>query len=439
MSKFGNKLAQLGRPISKEPNAPVVEASPVAEQLVRASEDASLTQCSLDSTSDADALPGEVVETQHGPLRRCVTTFAESHHHGSVAVAHALKAAAQDLSVLALDPTLAEIDFSRALYLDTETTGLLGGAGTLPFLVGMARFEGRALTVEQLLLERPGQEAPILARLAELMAEASCIVSFNGKSFDWPLLRTRYILNRVKAPKVPGHLDLLHCARRIYKRRLGTVRLIHLERAILGFERVDDLPGELIPETYLAFLRGRASGGTLRPIVEHNLSDLVALPALLGEVARRFASGEGEAQGQARARQDARDELGFARVAARAEDSMRAVAWAESAAEQEVHGELAAEALILSGTLKLKLGELEAAERAFSQALSALPEHSLLASRAHLALAKLLEHKRQDFAAALRHAEHTAEAEGVDAQQRRLSRLARKLEARGTAMFDEPC
>ncbi len=429
MSKFGNKLGQLGRPVAKAAPTVRLEADDSVEREGRGA------HSEVGAAFPESMLPGEILETDLGPLRRCVTTFSEMHCHGATAVSYALEAASQDLSVLALDPSLAEVDFSRALYLDTETTGLLGGAGTLPFLVGMARFEGRSLVVEQLLLERPGLEAPILTRLGELLSEASCIVSFNGKSFDWPLLRTRYILNRVKAPKVPAHLDLLHCARRVYKRRLGTVRLIHLEQAILGFERVDDLPGELIPETYLAFLRGRAGGGTLRPIVEHNLSDLVALPALLGEIARRFAGGEVEADALGNKHQDARDQLGFAHVAARADDSLRAVSWAEAAAEKEVRGELAAEALYLSGTLKLKQGDLAEAERAFIQALKVLDAHSALSARAHLALAKLFEHKLQNIERARFHAEHTALVEGAEASVRRLTRLTRKA-ARGSCVVE---
>lgn len=382
-------------------------------------------------------LPGELVETALGPLRRCVTSFGEGHCHGSARVSSALSALPADLAVLALDPSLSEVDFSRALYIDTETTGLLGGAGTLPFLIGCARFVGelgseRSLVVEQFLLERPGLEAPMLTRFGELLAEASCIVSFNGKSFDWPLLRTRFILNRVAAPKVKAHLDLLHCARRVFKRRLGTVRLIHLEQEVLGFARVDDLPGALIPETYLAFLRGRAGGETLRPIVEHNLSDLVALPALLGELARRFAlDGQDGVDETGRAvAQDARDKLGFAQVAARADEHSRALIWAEAAADQEVRGHLASEALYLSGLLKLKQGDWASAEQTLLLALAAWEPHSELSSRAHLVLAKHFEHKRKDFARAADHARHTQLSEGDAASARRQERLMRKLQTR---------
>lgn len=368
-------------------------------------------------------LPGECEDTPHGPVRYLRVLHDEDHCHGVVPVSLALEARGADLAVLALDPKLESIDFTRALFIDTETTGLMGGAGTLPFLIGLAWFEGRRLVVEQLLLERPGLEAPMLQRLGHALARASCIVSYNGKSFDWPLLRTRFILNRVAAPEVPAHLDLLHCARRVYKRRLGAVRLINLEQTILGFERIDDMPGELIPQTYLGYLRGQLSGAALGPILEHNRSDLVALAAILGELVRRFR-GEHPAQ-------DARDQLGFASVAARASDHARALTFARGAIDADVRGELACEALYLTGELKARAGDYEGALEAFNEALEFAQGHTLAGARTHLALAKLWEHKLKDCARALEHARHTAAAEGADCSARRVVRLERKLAVKG--------
>jgi uncharacterized protein len=376
-------------------------------------------------------LPCERDETEHGALFRVVVTHDEDHRHGSAQVVLGRRALAADVAVLALDPLLESVDFSRALYIDTETTGLSGGAGTLPFLIGMAWFEGERLVVEQLLLPRPGLEGPMLMRLAERLAQASAIVSFNGKSFDWPLLRTRFILNRIAAPKPPYHLDLLHCARRVYKSRLGSVRLIHLEQELLGFERIGDIAGELIPQTYLAFLRGVAPGSTLTPIIEHNRSDLVALPALLGEIVGRFASEH--------VRQDARDQLGFARVAARSSKSgaasERAIAFAHAAVESDVRGELAAHALYLVGELKLRQGELHAAIEAFERALLA-SSSAFDRARAHLALAKLHEHKTKQPERALSHAEQTGAFEGEEASERRSARLRVRLQRRATSAVE---
>jgi hypothetical protein len=274
------------------------------------------------------------------------------------------------------------------------------------------------LIVEQMLLERPGLEVPMLQRLAQRLREASVIVSYNGKSFDWPLLRTRFILNRVAAPEVSAHLDLLHCARRVYKPRLGQVRLVHLEEEVLGFTRSDDIGGEAIPETYLGYLRGRVPAQALAPIVSHNRFDLVALAAILGEIARRFSVEHV---------QDVRDQLGYARVAARADDVERAQRLAERAAERDVRGDLAPQALYLSGQLALSRGDLDGAIAAFVRSVEACAGEPTGAARAHLSLAKLFEHKRKQFVQALVHARHTAPAEGEDACQRRVARIERRV------------
>jgi uncharacterized protein YprB with RNaseH-like and TPR domain len=130
------------------------------------------------------------------------------------------------LAQLALNPELESIDLRRALFFDTETTGLAGGTGTVPFLIGIAWFEDESMRIQQLFLPEMGKEAPMLHWLRERVQQSSCVVSFNGKAFDWPLLRTRFVLNRVPAPSLPPHLDLLHCARRVLRPRLQSVRLV---------------------------------------------------------------------------------------------------------------------------------------------------------------------------------------------------------------------
>ena len=113
----------------------------------------------------------------------------------------------------------------------------------------------------------------MLRRLGERIAAASCLVSYNGKTFDWPLLRTRFIMNRIPAPELPPHLDLLHCTRRVLKPSMGSVRLTEVERELLGFYREDDVDGALIPGLYLSYLRG-GDPEPLSGVLEHNRHDL---------------------------------------------------------------------------------------------------------------------------------------------------------------------
>jgi uncharacterized protein YprB with RNaseH-like and TPR domain len=185
------------------------------------------------------------------------------------------------VALLALDPTLASVSLEGALFVDTETTGLAGGTGTVAFLVGLAFFHGHTLVVEQLLVRRLGEELPVLARVRERIEQASVLVSFNGKAFDLPLLRTRFVMNRLEAPPSRPHLDLLHVARRVHKERKSPCRLVFLERDVLGFVREDDVPSGEVSAVYLHFLR-TGDGHALRGVVDHNAWDVVTMASLLG-------------------------------------------------------------------------------------------------------------------------------------------------------------
>jgi uncharacterized protein YprB with RNaseH-like and TPR domain len=197
---------------------------------------------------------------------------------------------------------LALEDPGKWLFLDTETTGLAGGTGTYAFLVGLAWWDAGGLQVEQLFLRDLYEEHSLLLGLSERIAERPVLVTFNGKSFDWPLLENRFTMTRaMRVPQLLAHLDLLHPARALWKLRLGSVRLVELERQVLdaprlGWHREDDVASSLIPQYYFDYLRG----GTARPlagVVRHNQMDLRGLAALFGKInslLERRESGFGE-------------------------------------------------------------------------------------------------------------------------------------------------
>ncbi len=172
------------------------------------------------------------------------------------------------------------VDPSQWLFLDTETTGLAGGTGTYAFMVGIAWWERDELIVEQYFMRDFEEEPSLLLELAGRLAARSILVTFNGKSFDWPLLQTRYRITRAATLSDPAaHLDLLHPARQLWSLRLRSVALSELERHILGRQRRHDIPSETIPIRYFDFVRG----GPAEPIVEifrHNQMDLCGLAAL---------------------------------------------------------------------------------------------------------------------------------------------------------------
>lgn len=191
-----------------------------------------------------------------------------------------------DAALRLLVPGAAEeiIDVRQWLFLDTETTGLMGGTGTYPFLVGLAWWEGGGLEVEQLFMREYSEERSVLAALAERLAERPVLVTFNGKSFDWPLLETRYRMTRSIPPPTPrAHLDFLHPARNLWRLRLGSVRLSQLERHVLGWDRGADLVSEMIPTIYLNFVR-HGNADPLVPVFQHNQMDLRGLAGLAGRI-----------------------------------------------------------------------------------------------------------------------------------------------------------
>lgn len=366
----------------------------------------------------APALPlrGTLEDTPLGPLHRHVAYLEPAHCHGRVAIARALAVSAQTMASITLDASIARIDPRRMLLLDTETTGLSGGTGTLPFLVGLAWFEDESLCIEQLLLRRPGEERPILARLAERVEAASCIVTYNGKSFDWPLLRTRAVMNRVALPAPRAHVDLLHAARRLVGPRLSEVRLTTMERDVLGMLRAHDVDGAEIPGLFWDFVRG-AAGGVLTPVMEHNANDVIALAGILVALAERW---DGVLPSHA-----PEDRLAVARTALRLHDLSRAHDWARAAADGGGSESLTAEALTVAATARRRGADPRAARALLEEALVSAP--SLVRSAIHLALAKLCERRLADPATALVHARAARTAEPEDASARRIARLEARI------------
>jgi len=215
-------------------------------------------------------------------------------------------------------------DPAKWLFLDTETTGLAGGTGTYPFLVGIASWDAGGLEVEQFFMRDFAEEHSLLHELAARLADRPVLVTFNGKSFDWPLLENRFAMTRsISTPRLAAHLDLLHPARALWKLRLGSVRLVELERRVLdaprlGWHREDDIPSALIPQYYFDYLRG-GPRDPIVGIVRHNQMDLRGLAALFGKINTLIASQHTDRDGI-----DSLDLFGLSRFFERRGDSDRA-------------------------------------------------------------------------------------------------------------------
>ena len=183
-------------------------------------------------------------------------------------------------------------DPRRILYLDTETTGLGGGAGTVAFEVGLGWLEEDGFHVHQLLMRDYPEERFLLEEIVRTAERFDVICTFNGKTFDLPLLRNRFIMNRIRTSCLEKpHIDLLHIARRVWKLRLKKCNLTNLEEALLGIPRVDDLPGALVPERFFSYLKT----GDFRlfdDVLEHNAQDIASLCTLLAHMCRMYENPE---------------------------------------------------------------------------------------------------------------------------------------------------
>ncbi len=223
-------------------------------------------------------------------------------------------------------------DVSSWLLLDVETTGLAGGTGTYAFLVGLGRLAPEGFCVRQYFLRDLAAERELLEQLAAELGGGKLLATYNGKLFDAPLLDTRYRLARKPSPlEALPHLDLLYPARRLWKLRCGSARLLELERAVLGHEREDDVPGELIPRLYFDFLRdGRER--RLEAVFRHNADDLLTLAALAARLLLLTASPERE-------HEEGLELLGLARLFERADDPLRAASLYEQALRDHLPAE----------------------------------------------------------------------------------------------------
>jgi uncharacterized protein YprB with RNaseH-like and TPR domain len=214
--------------------------------------------------------------------------FAEDYLHGNVS--HLSTFPLSLISQWANDPRIAELPIHKFAFLDTETSGLAGGTGTYAFLVGAARFVDGKFKLRQFFLRDPSEEPAMLEALIEFLAPCEGLVTFNGKSFDAPLLVTRYSLHRIPVPfKNYAHIDLLPLARRLWRDRLPSRALKYLEEHVLGFTRTsDEVPGYEIPWLYFDYLRtgdARPLGG----VFYHNAMDVVAMAALLSHISELLA------------------------------------------------------------------------------------------------------------------------------------------------------
>ena len=302
-----------------------------------------------------------------------------------------------------LDP-----DPGSVAYVDTETTGLTGGAGTYVFAAAVATPIDCGLRVAQLFLPEPGMEPAFLHALREEIESAAGLATFNGGSFDLPVLRTRWVMARMPGEfAFATHIDLLTLVRALYRHRLEMCTLRFVEQRVLGYERDDPLPSALVPEAYFDYLRA-GSRDYLEAALEHNRLDVISLVHLHSRLLRRLNGADID--------MDADDWLALGRH--RWRRGARADGWrALRNATAFGKGEASATAGLLISRRLVRRGSIDGADRL----LGWLESRAQGDIRVAVARARLLEWRRRDPVNALTVVEHA---------QRRMPEVAAELEPR---------
>ncbi len=233
-----------------------------------------------------DLPPGEERVGPHGRYWVRELRYPADFEHGYVPLRAAAALDGERLASVAKDPAFVTLQPEQCLFLDTETTGLAGGAGTVVFAYGLGFWQAGEVVFEQLFLRDFGEEPALLQHVAQRLAEHPVPVTFVGKSYDRHRIHARLAVHRIQAPVLtPLHLDLYHAARRTFGKQLPDTKLRTVEERRLGLLRHDDLPGSEAPAAFLAWVRDRS--GAVDRVLEHNRLDVLSLVALLGVLAGR--------------------------------------------------------------------------------------------------------------------------------------------------------
>lgn len=321
-----------------------------------------------------------------------------------------------------------EMDIEKALFLDTETTGLSGGVGTVVFLVGLGWIKDGVFYVRQILMKDYASEYMLIEEMEKTSAGFACSVSFNGRTFDLPLLETRCTMCRKRTPFAKMEcVDLLAPARRLWRRRLGSVRLANLEEKILGHGREDDLPGSEAPQRYFDYLK-TGDFSLLEDVIDHNRQDILSMGELLAEICEAF--------GNPRRVKETADLFSLGLALGRQGEREEAEALYRMAAEPKPITSI--QALSESGYRNLANMELDRLLRrqGRTQERLELLRHMCTsrdgAAYAHTELAKIYEHQLKDYRSALRAAREALALAKTDEEresaQKRIDRIQHKTD-----------
>ena len=358
------------------------------------------------------------------PLQVFENSYSLDKKYGKILLSLGKKVEGMVLSCLSRDPAFENLDLSTALFIDLETTGLSGGTGVVPFLVGLGYYRDNDFHVIQFFLGELAEEERMIQEISRFFSEMNfqSVVSYNGKGFDLPLLEMRFILNHQPfvLNELP-HLDFLYSARSLWRYKYESCRLFHLAREVVGADRAEDIPSEEIPWRYFQYLR-TGNFDLIEPILYHNQEDILSLLGVVISGALIFSGEEHECF------PDAMDLFGAGRIMENIGDLEKSVHYFERALE----GKLPDETLFLA---KKKLSYYFKKKGEWDKAVSLWKEmtsQDLLFSFRELAM--YYEHREKKYEEAKQIAEEgLAVSMGVSTFfekdfSHRLERLRRKIQ-----------
>jgi uncharacterized protein YprB with RNaseH-like and TPR domain len=410
MSDFQEQLAHLRRRIAKidkkfsrpAPRSPIPKPQPPIP-------------------APEDWLHGEEVQTAHGVHYETEKLYERQRRHGSIGIVD-LEDLPQDLLDSISNGQISGVPPAKWCFLDTETTGLAGGSGTYAFLVGVGRITPQGFRVRQFFMRDFGEEASQLSALTEHLKQFEVLITYNGRTFDQPLLETRFRMVRQRPPfGALEHLDLLFGARRLWNLRFDSCRLMDLENQILGVERQGDLPGELIPYVYFEYVRTHEIFRLL-PVFHHNAIDILTLACLTAIVPRAFHERAEFSHGA--------EMVGLARWWRQAEQHENALALFRQAIEMNLPDDLLFRTLWDIAALEKKLGREHAALAVLTDLAAA---RNPWRGAAFVELAKYYERRERNYALALEMTRSAQELEPSEALERRAARLEKRVGAPRTS------
>ena len=337
-------------------------------------------------------IPGEVIGDPERGFYLIRHDYPFDFRQGIVTLGAALESQSKHIAFSACDPDLADFDPRTACFVDTETTGLMGGTGTVAFLVGVGYFTEYTFRLDQCIMRDFDDEEPMLQYLAELFDRHDTLVSYNGKSFDLPLLRTRFIQNRIpfRGDNIL-HLDLVHAARRFWKQRLKDCSLGNVEREILAIHREGDVPGYMIPQLWFRYL-DEQDARPLEGVIYHHEMDILSLVSLTAWMSQCLDTPGG--QGFAHVE----DKLSVVRLHFRQKHYDEVIEHAAAFLAEVAESPLRRECLEMLGLACKRREHWAEMQAAWEQILEVFPADPVASHE----LAKHYEHRARDLGAAVR-------------------------------------